>query len=603
MIHFDPGRSAAYVPAVESAGPAVPFGRYVLKERLAQGGMGEVFRAVAIGEHGFEKPVVVKRILPAHAGRDDLAELFVAEAKLMTRLAHPNIVEVLDFGRGEHHDYYLVLELVDGLDLGRLLRAFAARGEPFPVPLALFIAAQILRGLHHAHAKPAGEGGWLVHRDVSPSNVLLSAEGEVKVADFGIALVKHHEGDRADGGGVAGKPGYMAPEQFDGREVDPRADLFSVGVVLHQMLTDELPFAGESTEALQGAARRGEHARARDHRAEVSEELEAILERALAPGPDARFPDARAMAQAIEALRDHGQKIASGDDLAEAVRAAQRELPAAGRRVIALSGTEAEPEPAEAPRELTRSGGAAGVGAFTLRLPARAETTPEPGDDERVPGPDGRPVDRFSVPEVRTVRLAAEREEPALGDPSAGRQRAARRGGVAIVVAIAAIGVVSLARRGEVPAEVKATSASVPPPVVSPPPIVTAPIVTAPVVSATVPTARPSGRPVVPVESARPVVRPDAPVRSAVAVAVTTGDPLSPSAAVTPADDCAGKVHISSNGSWNVSGGPAAVQSPGWYTWRCGTFALQARSREDPTLTKTATVTVRPDRSAEVDLR
>src|SRR5262249_26125772 len=157
----------------------------------------------------------VKRVLPAHAGREDLAELFVAEAKLMTRLAHPNIVAVLDFGRGEHRDYYLVLELVEGLDLGKLMRAFAARVEPFPVPLALFVTSQLLRGLHHAHALLAGEGGVIVHRDVSPSNVLCSSEGEVKVADFGVALVTR---GAARGGpvSVAGKPGYMAPEQERG---------------------------------------------------------------------------------------------------------------------------------------------------------------------------------------------------------------------------------------------------------------------------------------------------------------------------------------------------------------------------------------------------
>src|SRR5262249_1723720 len=116
---FDLGRCGAYGQVVDS-GLIVPFGRYVLTERLAQGGMGEVFRAVAVGEHGFEKPVVVKRVLPVHAGRDDLTELFLAEARLMTRLSHPNIVEVYDFGRGEHKDYYLVLELVDGVDLRRL---------------------------------------------------------------------------------------------------------------------------------------------------------------------------------------------------------------------------------------------------------------------------------------------------------------------------------------------------------------------------------------------------------------------------------------------------------------------------------------------------
>src|SRR6185437_5881242 len=280
--------------------------------------MGEVFRAVAVGEHGFENPVVVKRVLPAHAGREDLADLFVTEAKLMTRLAHPNIVGVLDFGRGEHRDYYLVLELVDGVDLGRLLRAYAARPEPFPVPLALFVASQVLRGLHHAHTRSAGEGAVIVHRDVSPSNVLCSAEGEVKVADFGVALVTRAAHAGSEGGaGAAGKPGYMAPEQFDGGAVDPRADVFSAGVVLYQMLTGELPFQGETPEAQQAAARSEEWERAGALRGEVGEEIEAILARALSPSADARFADAKAMAQAIEGLRDRGQRIATGDDVAE----------------------------------------------------------------------------------------------------------------------------------------------------------------------------------------------------------------------------------------------------------------------------------------------
>ena len=193
--------------------------------------MGEVFRAVAVGESGFEKPVVIKRILPAHLGRDDLAELFIAEAKLMTRLAHPNIVEVLDFGRGESGDYFLVLELVDGVDLARLHRGITARTERFPVALALYIAAQVLRGLHHAHAKSAGEGGWLVHRDVSPGNVLLSTAGEVKVADFGVALIARPDAEERSPRArlLVGKPQYMASEQYDGADVDPRADLFSVG--------------------------------------------------------------------------------------------------------------------------------------------------------------------------------------------------------------------------------------------------------------------------------------------------------------------------------------------------------------------------------------
>jgi len=372
-----------------------PSGRYVLKERLAQGGMGEVFRAAAMGEHGFEKPVVVKRILPAHAGRGDLADLFVAEAKLMTRLAHPNIVEVYDFGRGDHRDYYLVLELVDGVDLGRLIRAFAARGEPFPIPLALFVTAQVLRGLHHAHTRLEGEGVTIVHRDVSPGNVLLSTEGEVKVADFGVALMAR---DMDGGGSIAGKPGYMAPEQFEGRTVDARADVFSVGVVLHQLLAGSLPFQGDTAEAQQEAVRRGVRPALHELRADVGEVIEAIAATALNPLPGERFPSARAMAQAIEGLRDEGRRIASADDLAEEVRAAKQRLPVDGRRVIALGS--APPEPgAEAAGELTRTGGAGG--AFTLRFPVRALATKQQ-DEGATRRERDVSADRYAAPEPRT---------------------------------------------------------------------------------------------------------------------------------------------------------------------------------------------------------
>src|SRR3954471_17026500 len=157
-----------------SAPSSGPFGRYIIRERLARGGMGEVFAAVAVGADGFEKPVVVKRLLPKFAERKDVADLFVREAKLMTRLVHPNIVQVIDFGQGERDDYFLVMELVSGVDLGRLCEAYAKRNERVPVPLALFIATQALRGLGYAHTAFSADASHLVHRDISPSNVLLS---------------------------------------------------------------------------------------------------------------------------------------------------------------------------------------------------------------------------------------------------------------------------------------------------------------------------------------------------------------------------------------------------------------------------------------------
>jgi hypothetical protein len=585
--------------------------------------MGEVFRAVAVGESGFEKPVVVKRILPAHLGRTDLAELFIAEAKLMTRLAHPNIVEVLDFGRGEGGDYFLVLELVDGVDLARLHRASTARGERLPIPLALFVVTQVLRGLHHAHAKSGGEGAWLVHRDVSPGNVLLSTVGEVKVADFGVALIARPSGgeggDGGDGGegaergplakGLVGKPQYMAPEQYDGADVDPRADLFSVGVMLFFLLTDAFPFEGATLAEQQDAAHRGDFGRARDRRGEVSAEIDAVLRRALAPLPRDRFADAKAMAQAIEGLRAHGQAIANEDDVAAAVEAAQRAQPKPGRRVIALSGPSlAELDDASlAEQELTRTGGPGGVGSFTIRVadgeagptldearPLRLEVQPtltEPGE----PPPRASKTEPAPAPSRAPAAIA-----PTIDDgsdapriplnPGLFSGRALAIGALALAI-LAGLGLGF--RRHAVRARLRALEAAAagePPPIErsgrrrgapDDPPT----IATAPTRASAEPTTAPSPSP----------TRSIAPRPSVTATAAPSIAP--------PADGCTGGVRIASTGSWTVSGGPQSVQSPGVYTWRCGTFALSATSRADATQHKQASVTVRSGGTALVDLR
>jgi len=553
--------------------------------------MGEVFRAVAVGESGFEKPVVVKRILPAHLGRHDLAELFIAEAKLMTRLAHPNIVEVLDFGRGESRDYFLVLELVDGVDLGRLHRGFTARGELLPIALSLYIAAQVLRGLHHAHAKSGGEGGWLVHRDVSPGNVLLSTAGEVKVADFGVALIaRPADGERVPRvTGLVGKPQYMAPEQYDGADIDPRADLFSVGVMLFFLLTDTVPFEGATLAEQQDAAHRGDFGRARDHRAEVSPELDALLRRALAPSPRDRFPDARAMVQAIEALPGRGQPSTTGDDVAAAVEAAQRAQPAPGRRVIALSGSlrvdSDDASPVE--QELTRTGGVGGVGSFTIRV-AEGEAPP-PLDATRtevLPPPEEIPPPVFEPPALRLEETPAPPSLPLDRAPTSRRALALAAGALVLAVAVGLGGRALL-----VAAKAPSTTT-----IVDAPPLETSAraLVDPPVIVSVAPSSSPPQD-----TSARALAPPPrsiAPRASAVLSAA-------PIAIAAPLDDCTGSVRIASTGSWTVSGGPQTVQSPGVYTWRCGTFALSAISRADAAQRKRAGVTVLRGATALVDLR
>ncbi|XXT25550.1 serine/threonine-protein kinase [Sorangium sp. So ce429] len=351
---------------------------------MARGGLGEVFRAVALGPDGAEIPVAIKRIVPMHAGSDDLKQLFIAEASMMTRLKHPNIDEVLDFGIDEAGDFYLVCELVSGTDLGRLCRWLWARGDAVPVPVALFVASEVLKGLGYAHERSAAEGRLTVHRDVSPGNVLISLAGAVKIADFGVAIATRGEAGDAARRDLVGKPTYMPPEQFDGERVDARADLFALGVVLFQMLTGERPFSGTSAATRMAAAREGQMLRASELRPEVSAALEALLARALAPRREDRFPDARAMLEAIEALREAGHEIGAPEDLAALVNAALKEPPEPRSAGFTTSEPPHDDGDLEG-GELTR---ADGDSPFTLRVTRRpgASSQALAGEDEPLDG-------------------------------------------------------------------------------------------------------------------------------------------------------------------------------------------------------------------------
>jgi eukaryotic-like serine/threonine-protein kinase len=357
--------------SLEESRPA-PFGRYVIRERLARGGMGEVFRAVAVGADGFEKAVVIKRLLPKFAGRTDISNLFSAEAKLMTRLIHPNIVEVFDFGRGESDDYFLVMELVQGLDLGRFAGAYRQRGETVPLPIVIYIVSQVLRGLACAHGTFSADGARLVHRDISPGNVLLSSFGEVKVADFGVALVAAREKEGGETGVIAGKPGYIAPEQFAGGSIDERADLYSTGVLFFEALVGMLPEVDPRT----GLCQKSEEALA----ALAPEPVAAVVRRALLPDPKSRFADARAMSQAVTAP---GQPIATPDDLADAVSHAMGEVPTSARRVVLLSADAPADDPIVG-TELSRTDGR-GEGRFTVRVADEVAPVPvAPGRKRKI---------------------------------------------------------------------------------------------------------------------------------------------------------------------------------------------------------------------------
>src|SRR3982751_1954992 len=216
--------------------PPLAFGRYTLLERLAVGGMAEVFRAKITSSHGFEKILVIKRILPHLAADPNFVSMFIDEAKLTAQLTHPKIVQVLDFGavRGQ---YFTALEYIDGFDGLGLLRWARQKRVHIPRALAVFIVSELLEALDYAHNARDMEGKpmQIVHRDISPSNIFISKRGDVKLGDFGIAHAQRRE-SKTQAGTLKGKYGYMSPEQVIGHPIDGRSDLFAVGVLLAEML-------------------------------------------------------------------------------------------------------------------------------------------------------------------------------------------------------------------------------------------------------------------------------------------------------------------------------------------------------------------------------
>jgi hypothetical protein len=221
-------------------------GKYVLGERIGIGGMAEVFDATYSPEGGFERRVAVKRILPTLAGNPDAVALFRREAELGASLAHPNIVQVLDFG-ADADTFFLAMEFVEGVSLEKVLDAARVDGEPLPLSTCTFVLWQLAEALDYIHQRrsPTGELLSLVHRDLNPPNVMVSRNGEVKLADFGIARsVQTPSHTRT--GAVRGKLGYMAPEQLLSKPYDARADLFALGVTMHELLNGRRLFSGES---------------------------------------------------------------------------------------------------------------------------------------------------------------------------------------------------------------------------------------------------------------------------------------------------------------------------------------------------------------------
>ncbi|HSN28203.1 MAG TPA: serine/threonine-protein kinase [Kofleriaceae bacterium] len=282
-------------------------GKYRLDHRLGGGGMAEVFIGSMLGAEGFERKVAIKRVLPGYSDNAAFAQMFVSEAQISSRLAHPNIVSVLDFDRDAENRLFLVMELVEGKDLDGL----AATG-PLPIPVIIFVITEVLRGLGHAHDLPLSTGmRGIVHRDVSPHNVLLSWDGGVKVSDFGIAKARNASEATASVF-IKGKPAYMSPEQANGQPLDGRSDLFAVGVMLWEMLIGRRLFVGEDTRATLAAVLFGQIPRPRQMRADVPKDLERVVMKLLERDLPARYATAEAAIDdllACDAAPKNGREV------------------------------------------------------------------------------------------------------------------------------------------------------------------------------------------------------------------------------------------------------------------------------------------------------
>jgi serine/threonine-protein kinase len=273
----------------------VTFGKYTLLERIAVGGMAEVFLAVQTGLEGFEKWLAIKRIRPHLSNEEAFVKMFLNEAKLAAQLQHPNIVQIFDLGK-INDSFFIAMEYISGRDMSRVIPKAEKNGIPFPFEYALSIAASVLDGLSYAHPKTDAFGVPLniVHRDITPENIMVAWAGNVKILDFGIAKAAT-QSDQTRAGEIKGKLSYMSPEQAMGKALDSRSDLFALGIVLYEWVTGYRLFTGENEMAILKSIIDGKIYPPSYFREDVPERIEEILMRALAKDREDRYQTARDM--------------------------------------------------------------------------------------------------------------------------------------------------------------------------------------------------------------------------------------------------------------------------------------------------------------------
>jgi serine/threonine protein kinase len=299
----------------------MPDSRYRITERVAAGGMAEVFRGVAESLQGFKKNIAIKRILPALTQNKKFVAMFLDEARLSLLLQHTNIVQVFDIGHSDD-TYFIVMEYVDGVDLKALTEWRRKINRRIPIAHSLYITMEICKGLSYAHELQNPETGkplGIVHRDISPPNVLISKQGEIKVVDFGLAKATSQI-ETTDPGVVKGKMSYLSPEAARGEEVDASADIFAVGILLYEMLTGKRLFYGETDYQTVELVRNAKVPPIKPQNPQVEPELEDIVRKALAKRKEDRFVTPTDMQDALAQYSySRGLKVISRD-IAELVR-------------------------------------------------------------------------------------------------------------------------------------------------------------------------------------------------------------------------------------------------------------------------------------------
>lgn len=381
-------------PAPQAEGGLEEFGNYYLLEKVAVGGMAELFKARQRGVHDFEKIVAIKRILPHLSDNDEFVRMFIDEAKLAAQLTHPNIAQIFDLGKAMGF-YYIAMEFVDGRDLRSLLRKVRDYRLPVPEPIAAAITMKVASALDYAHRKRGinDKDLKLVHRDISPQNILISYEGAVKLVDFGIAKAAT-KSTQTMAGALKGKLLYMSPEQALGQALDGRSDIFSLGLVLFELLTGERCFQADSELGVLEKVRMGKVQDLRTVNPSVSPEMATIVAKALQKDADQRYLSARFLERDLRSLLARTQSEPTEHDVAEYVNTVLKGTRTALEEL--LDHRYPRPEPVAATTAPGTSPGlpapaAPGSSSPGLR-PPRPQTPGSSSPQIRPPAPAPRPV-------------------------------------------------------------------------------------------------------------------------------------------------------------------------------------------------------------------